>query len=239
MQVRTFTGTDTPKQANHSMFQGKITIKPMSAPGGENRASSIRTGALIGVQSSFAAFLAEETVTAANAKATGQNGPGSVTAPSPANIPQGTVHVLRKGENIWQLARERYRVDPAEILRHNNITHPERLRVGQKIRIPDGANTAIQGGEEVVASWYGRYHHGRRMANGERFDMHNPTIAHRDMPFGTRVELENPTTGEKVEAVVTDRGPYHPGRDVDISYGLAEQLSLTRQGVGSLKLRIL
>ncbi len=78
-----------------------------------------------------------------------------------------------------------------------------------------------------MAGWYGEYHHGRLMANGERFDMHGATIAHRDMPMGTRVELENPQTGQRVEAVVTDRGPYHRGRDVDLSYGLAERLSLT------------
>lgn len=239
MQVRTPTGTGTPSQANHSTFPGKTNTKPLNGSGIDQRAGSIRTSAAINVQPSFAAFLAEETVAAANGKAAVSTSPGSVAPPSPATMPRETVHVLRKGETIWQLARDRYRVDPAEILRHNGITHPERLRAGQKIRIPGGADTAIQGGEQVVASWYGRYHHGRRMANGERFDMHSPTIAHRDIPFGTRVELENPATGERAEAVVTDRGPRHPDRDIDLSYGLAEQLSLTKQGVGSLKMRVL
>jgi len=150
------------------------------------------------------------------------------------------VHILQQGETIWELARERYRVDPAEILSRNRITNPEKLRVGQEIRIPSrekGADACTP--EAVVAGWYGEYHQGRRMANGERFDMYGATIAHRDMPIGTKVELENPATGEKAEAVVTDRGPYHRGRDVDLSYGLAQRLSLTKQGVGNLRMRVL
>jgi len=91
--------------------------------------------------------------------------------------------------------------------------------------------------EEVVAGWYGRFHQGKLMANGERFDMNKATIAHRDMPIGSKVELENPETGQKVRAVVTDRGPYHQGRDVDLSYGLAKRLSIAEQGVGKLKMR--
>ncbi|MBP7518512.1 MAG: septal ring lytic transglycosylase RlpA family lipoprotein, partial [Desulfobulbus sp.] len=62
---------------------------------------------------------------------------------------------------------------------------------------------------------------------------------HRDMPLGTRVELENPETGEKARATVTDRGPYVEGRDVDLSYRLARKLSLSRQGVANLKMRVL
>ena len=92
--------------------------------------------------------------------------------------------------------------------------------------------------QEVVASWYGRNHHGKRMANGDFFNMYGATIAHRKLPLGTRVELENLSTGERAKAVVTDRGPYVAGRDVDISYGLARKLSLVEKGVGSLVMRI-
>jgi rare lipoprotein A (peptidoglycan hydrolase) len=165
------------------------------------------------------------------------------TSPPPPHIPTDLderIHILQKGETIWELARNTYRADPDEIIRHNNISNPNTLQIGQRIRIPagNGEQDDIQA-KEVVASWYGHYHHGRIMANGAPFDMHGDTIAHKEMPFGTRVELENPHTGEKVEAVVTDRGPYIQGRDVDLSYGLAERLSLTQQGVGNLRMRIL
>ena len=69
--------------------------------------------------------------------------------------------------------------------------------------------------------------------------MYGNTIAHKEIPLGTRVELQNTETGEKVRAVVTDRGPYVEGRDVDLSYGLAKKLSLVNQGVGKLVMRIL
>ena len=116
--------------------------------------------------------------------------------------------------------------------RHRNID------IGQQLRIPAGE----QGSDpatDVVASWYGQYHHGRIMANGEPYSMQGHTIAHRDMPLGTRTELENPETGEKARATVTDRGPYVEGRDVDLSYRLARKLSLSRQGVANLKMRVL
>ena len=92
---------------------------------------------------------------------------------------------------------------------------------------------------KVVASWYGQYHHGRAMANGEPFNMFAATIAHKDLPLGAKVRLENPETGERVIATVTDRGPYIQGRDIDLSYGVAKRLSLAKQGVGNLLMTIL
>ena len=77
------------------------------------------------------------------------------------------------------------------------------------------------------------------MADGTPFDMHANTIAHKELPFGTKVELRNPETGQVEKATVTDRGPYIAGRDVDLSYGLAEKLSLVKKGVGRLEMRIL
>jgi len=203
----------------------------------------VRTGSTVTIQSSFQDFLAEQLSLQTTQNTGTPDGSQSCTAAATAagaSTAGETVHILRQGETIWELARERYRVDPAEILSHNHITNPAKLRVGQEIRIPgkEKAGSACTP-EEVVAGWYGEYHQGRLMANGERFDMYGATIAHRDMPIGTKVELENPETGEKAEAVVTDRGPYHRGRDVDLSFGLAERLSLTKQGTGNLKMRVL
>jgi len=69
--------------------------------------------------------------------------------------------------------------------------------------------------------------------------MNAATIAHKDLPLGTQVELENPHTGESVKAVVADRGPYIRGRDVDLSYGLAKKLSLVEKGVGPLVMKVI
>jgi rare lipoprotein A len=77
------------------------------------------------------------------------------------------------------------------------------------------------------------------MANGRPFNMYAPTIAHKELPLGTKVELRNPRNGQRVVAVVTDRGPYIEGRDVDLSYGLAKKLDMVEQGVGKLMMRII
>lgn len=145
-------------------------------------------------------------------------------------------HTLQPGETVWGLALKKYHVNPADILKLNNITDPRSLQVGQTLRIPKAQTTEKQ---EVVASWYGSYHQGRPMANGEPFNMYGPTIAHKDIPLGTKVLLENPETGERATATVTDRGPYVKGRDVDLSYQLAQKLSLEKQGVGNLLLSVL
>lgn len=145
-------------------------------------------------------------------------------------------HTLQEGETLWKLAVKKYHVHVQDIMADNDISDPTTLQIGRtiKIRLPEST-----GEKPVVASWYGQDFHGRPMANGDIYDMHAATIAHKEMPLGTRVELKNTETGEMVRAVVTDRGPYIDGRDIDLSYGLAKKLSLVEQGVGSLVMRVL
>ncbi|HKI48497.1 MAG TPA: septal ring lytic transglycosylase RlpA family protein [Desulfobacteria bacterium] len=112
---------------------------------------------------------------------------------------------------------------------------PKKLQPGQKLRVPVPSYPEEQ---TIVASWYGEPYHNRPMANGVIYNMHANTVAHRDLPFGTKMELENPATGQREEAVVTDRGPFIEGRDLDISYGLAQKLSLVKDGVAPLVMRI-
>ena len=146
-------------------------------------------------------------------------------------------HTVKAGDTVWELAVKVYKVDPEEILRLNDISDPRSLQIGTVLRIPGKIESTSS--EAVVASWYGAEHHGRPMANGAPYNMYAPTIAHKELPLGTRVLLENPATGETATATVTDRGPYIAGRDVDLSYHLAQRLSLERQGVGGLTMRIL
>jgi len=160
----------------------------------------------------------------------------AATGTNEAKGSEESTHTLKAGETVWGLATKKYHVHPEDIMRLNNITDPRSLQIGQTLRIPKPQ--ALEKAE-VVASWYGQYHHGRPMANGEPFDMHGPTIAHKEIPLGTRVLLKNPATGEQATATVTDRGPYIKGRDVDLSYQLAQQLSLDKQGVGNLIMQVL
>ncbi|MGQ9654248.1 MAG: septal ring lytic transglycosylase RlpA family protein, partial [Thermodesulfobacteriota bacterium] len=122
-------------------------------------------------------------------------------------------------------------------IKENGITDPRKIQPGQRIQVALPIYSTEE--KEVVASWYGHEHHGKPMANGEPFNMYSSTIAHKELPLGTKVELRDPDTGVKVRAVVADRGPYVQCRDVDLSYGLARRLALVDRGVGRLMMRIL
>src|SRR5690606_29795599 len=87
-----------------------------------------------------------------------------------------------------------------------------------------------------LASWYGERHHGRRTANGESFDMGELTAAHKTLPFGTRVRVENPATGQAVVVRINDRGPFAPGRVIDLSRAAAERIGLIAAGVAPVVL---
>ena len=156
---------------------------------------------------------------------------------APTSEKEGAVtHTIKAGETLWDLAVNKYHVHVKDIMKDNGITDPKTLTIGQQLTIHLPQST---GEEPVVASWYGEAFHGRPMANGDIYDMHAATIAHKEMPLGTKVELKNTETGEMVRAIVTDRGPYISGRDVDLSYGLAQKLSLVEQGIGNLTMRVL
>ncbi len=87
-----------------------------------------------------------------------------------------------------------------------------------------------------TASWYGGKFHGRRTANGERYDMHELTAAHRTLPFGTLVEVRNPQNGRSVVVRVNDRGPFAKQRIIDVSYAAAMELGLVGPGTARVEL---
>jgi len=147
-----------------------------------------------------------------------------------------TEYTVQPGDTIWGLAVRKFHINPQDLISDNAITDPHLLQIGHKLEIRKAASPPPC---QVVASWYGKDFHGKPMANGDIYDMYANTIAHKDLPLGTTVELKNPRTGQTTSAVVTDRGPYVEGRDVDLSYGLASQLSMVENGVDTLVMRIL
>ncbi len=88
-------------------------------------------------------------------------------------------------------------------------------------------------------SWYGAQFHGRKTASGEIFDMKKFTAAHKKLPFGTKILIENPRTGKSVLVKVNDRGPYAKGRVLDLSRGAAEKLGILLGGVAFVDCTIL
>ena len=82
--------------------------------------------------------------------------------------------------------------------------------------------------ERGLASWYGRKFHGRRTASGEVYDMFAMTAAHPTLPIPSYVRVANPANGRVVILRINDRGPFHAGRVIDLSYAAAFQLDLLR-----------
>lgn len=236
---------DTIAQVTKTMGSDWQTIKNLNPKAvGRSKANGnwfVREGAVLSdqPQSNFATILkaAENSQTSKSQVAASSAVNTNATATTNATTTNERVHTIKAGDTVWGLATKTYHVNPQEILKANNISDPKSLQVGQTLTIPQAPEKT--GKETVVASWYGSYHQGLPMANGQLFDMNAPTIAHKDIPLGTKVLLENPETGETATATVTDRGPYVQGRDVDLSYKLAQRLSLDKQGVGNLTMQVL
>ena len=82
--------------------------------------------------------------------------------------------------------------------------------------------------ESGLASWYGRLYHGRPTSLGEPYDMFAMTAAHPTMPLPSYARVTNPANGRQVIVRVNDRGPFVPGRVIDLSYTAALKLDLLR-----------
>lgn len=88
----------------------------------------------------------------------------------------------------------------------------------------------------AVASWYGPEFHGKMTASGERFDMHSFSCAHRELPFGTVLNVTNISNNRVVKCIVNDRGPFVSGREIDLSYAAAKEIGLIGPGTGNVKI---
>lgn len=96
------------------------------------------------------------------------------------------------------------------------------------------------------AMWYGKTFHGRKMANGKKFDMFDPKlVAHRTLPLGTEIKVINVKTGKSIDAVVSDRGPYSKNKtskkylaEIDLSYAGAKILGIDKAGIADVKIKV-
>lgn len=93
--------------------------------------------------------------------------------------------------------------------------------------------------ETGFASWYGNKYDGKISASGAAFDQRSLTAAHRTLPFGTRVKVTNLRNGCSVKVRIADRGPYVPGRIVDLSSAAARRIELIKEGISKVRLEIL
>jgi rare lipoprotein A len=92
-----------------------------------------------------------------------------------------------------------------------------------------------EGKSHGIASFYSE---GTRTASGEKFNPQELTAAHPTLPFGTKLRVTNTHTGRSVTVRVNDRGPYVPGRVVDVSYSAAQELGMVGRGIAPVKLDV-
>ena len=105
---------------------------------------------------------------------------------------------------------------------------------GKRYHVLDSSKGYVDRG---IASWYGKMFHGRRTSNGEIYDMYAMTAAHKTLPIPTYVEVKNIKTGKVVIVRVNDRGPFHEGRIIDLSYAAAQKLGTSGKGTGLVEVR--
>ena len=90
--------------------------------------------------------------------------------------------------------------------------------------------------QKGIASWYGKDFHGKKTSNGETYNMHGKTAAHKTLPFGTYVNVVNLANRREVIVRINDRGPFVKGRIIDLSYGAGRQIGLVGPGVAKVRL---
>ena len=90
--------------------------------------------------------------------------------------------------------------------------------------------------EKGHASYYSRHMNGCKTASGERYHAEAYTAAHRKLPFGTKVRVENLRNGQEVTLRINDRGPYVKGRVIDVSEAAARKLGMTGSGVAPVEI---
>jgi rare lipoprotein A len=84
--------------------------------------------------------------------------------------------------------------------------------------------------ERGIGSWYGRKFHGQRTSSGESYDMYAMTAAHPVLPIPSYARVTNPSNGRSVVVRINDRGPFRPGRVIDLSYTAAWKLGYASNG---------
>jgi rare lipoprotein A len=92
--------------------------------------------------------------------------------------------------------------------------------------------------ERGLASWYGKKFNGYNTSNGERYDMYAMTAAHKTLPIPSYVRVTNLDNGKSVVVRVNDRGPFHEGRVIDLSYAAAQRIGIHKTGTGRVEVEI-
>jgi rare lipoprotein A len=128
---------------------------------------------------------------------------------------------------------------PAQAQRRASVAHRRRVAAASRkhtaTRLAAAKPAALTDASVGIASFY-KYE--AKTASGEQFNPRALTAAHRTLPFGTRLRVTNVATGQSVTVRVNDRGPFIPGRVVDVSHSAAEVLGMVDRGITKVKLEV-
>ena len=147
---------------------------------------------------------------------------------SPSTSPQRDGPPLSVPPNIADLPEVVPQIEP---IRQGGSNKPY-VVLGQSYEPLQGD---VEWSEKGGASWYGNKFHGRRTASGELYSMFGLTAAHKTLPIPSYVRVRNVRNGKEVIVRVNDRGPFHPGRVIDLSYAAAVKLDIANHGVGQVE----
>jgi len=107
---------------------------------------------------------------------------------------------------------------------HGKRYHPTYVKVGQRMK--------------GISSWYGPNFHGKYTSNGERYNMHARTAAHKTWPMDTMVRVRNLQNGKSTIVRINDRGPFVRGRIIDCSYKAGKEIGLDRMGIAKVQIEV-
>jgi len=128
--------------------------------------------------------------------------------------------------------------DPDQIIASNAIykstMKPYKVRGKWYYPVPANEGDTYLGN----ASWYGPNFHGKLTSNGETYNMHKRTAAHKTLPINTYVRVINLNNGLETIVRINDRGPFVSGRIIDLSYQAAKDIGLIKKGVVPVKLEV-
>ena len=146
------------------------------------------------------------------------SGPGNVSHLPPGNS-QRDGPEARPPPNLEAVPDA---VPQIETIRNGGPNKPYEIAGHTYVPLTDGRALTEKG----LASWYGKKFHGHRTASGEAYNMYAMTAAHKTLPIPSYARVRNPANGREVIVRVNDRGPFSPGRVIDLSYTAALKLGV-------------
>jgi rare lipoprotein A len=129
--------------------------------------------------------------------------------------------------NLGEIPDAEPRVEPL----HRHANRP--YKVFGKEYVPLAAPQSFR--QRGLASWYGRRFHGQKTSSGELYDMYAMTAAHTTLPIPSYARVTNVANGRSVVVRINDRGPFHPGRIIDLSYAAAHKLGYIQAGSAAVE----